>query len=66
MDSLMIKPNSGLSDQLSWNQPWNTQDKDASAITLANVLGPRLGHLKGNGRNIRDNPIVPQTLILLF
>lgn len=66
MDSLMIKPNSELSDQLSWNQPQDRWDRDGLDITLASVLGPRLGHLKGNDRNIRGNPIAPQTLMLLF
>lgn len=60
------KTNSELSDQLSWNQFWDSRDRDGLDITLTSVLGPRLGHLKGNGRNIGGNPIVPQTLMLLF
>ena len=54
MGSLMIKPNSELSDQLSWNQPRDSRDRDGLDITLTSELG----HLKGSGRSIRGNPIV--------
>lgn len=43
MDSLMIKPNSELSDQLSWNQPQDRQDRDGLDITLASVWDPDWG-----------------------
>lgn len=35
MDSLMINPNSELSDQQSWSQPWSSQDKDSFHVTVA-------------------------------
>lgn len=39
MGSLMIKPKSGLSRQLSGTQPWYSQDKDSLNTALGQCAG---------------------------
>jgi hypothetical protein len=54
LESLMIKPNSKLSDQQRWSQPWSNQVKAACDITVvASVLESTLQCPKKIGKNLR-------------
>lgn len=51
MDSLMIKPSSQLSFELSWSQSQSSWDQDGLDIAvLASVLGLQTRVSKGNWR----------------